>query len=808
MALIATGTAVISIGLCAAPASADQIRHQEWWLSSIGITGAWTASQGAHVTVAVLADGIDANQADLTSAVTTAPHLSAAPVAAGQYFGEQGTAIASLIAGRGHASGGGSGIVGIAPKAQILSVPVTLAADDPQLSEQSVAQTIPGAIAAGINYAVSHGATVIDLPLDPSQPGASGTAGATGLAGGSAAEKSAVQNALAHNVVLVAPAGDNGGTTADAPGYPAAYPGVIAVGAFNSAFDKAPWSSHQSYVTLTAPGQNVIAAASGGGYQALNSTSAASAIVAGIAALIRSRYPALTAAQVTTSMTSSTVYRPARGRTDGSGYGSVNADRAMAAAALLAAPASSRAGARAQPLVAPATVQGASATAGITHQIIRAAETSGALLLILLLLVAAYAATGRRRPGRSTAVATQWTPRPAQSRYPHAGPADPDRMLEFFAAPASEPERAGTATAVLPGRVIRDNDGVFAGSYGRPDVASTAGLPRPATLSPADHGRLLSPASRAVSRQPVVTGAPPWEPASAPDSELPWTAAPGRRPVAALPSAPAFASPASSPDWGANDDSVFRQTESPDEAGFDDSQPSWAQSSARPATPGGAAGFIAASRSGAAARHRRPGLAGVSESTAFAAGPDTGPRDQWQQARAEPFRDWEQPAQVLEQPAQVQNWEQPRQDWEQPAQDWEQPAQNWEQPAQDWEQPAQDWEQPAQNWPDPRPAPAPRPRPSWPDVPQEAPRTAASGLPVRTPRQPAAPLSPSGSLFDPVERTPGMFQDQADSAGSHSFYAWDRPGQDQTDSFPPLPGELGQDRPEWSPRGSGWGPPG
>src|SRR5580698_530288 len=285
MAVIATGTAVISIGLSVMPASADQVRHQEWWLSSIGVSGAWAASQGAQVKVAVLSDGIDAQQADLTSAVTTALRPGGAPVAAGQYFGQLGTAIASLIGGRGHAAGGSSGIVGIAPKAQILSVPVTLPADDPQLSVPSVAASIPGAIAAGINDAVSHGATVIDLPLDPGQPGTAGTGGAAAAAGGSAAEKTAVQNALAHNVVLVAPAGDNGATSADAAEYPAAYPGVIAVGAFNSAFDKAAWSSHQGYVTLTAPGANVIAAAAGGGYQAVNSTSAASAIVAGIAAL-------------------------------------------------------------------------------------------------------------------------------------------------------------------------------------------------------------------------------------------------------------------------------------------------------------------------------------------------------------------------------------------------------------------------------------------------------------------------------------------------------------------------------------------
>ncbi len=148
MAIVATGTAVITIGLSAMPASADQVRHSEWWLSSLGVTSAWPATQGSGVTIAVLSDGVNAHQADLASAVTTAPHLTGAPVASGQYFGEQGTAIASLIAGRGHATGGNSGISGVAPEARILSVPVTLPAGDPELAQTSVAAAIPGAIAA------------------------------------------------------------------------------------------------------------------------------------------------------------------------------------------------------------------------------------------------------------------------------------------------------------------------------------------------------------------------------------------------------------------------------------------------------------------------------------------------------------------------------------------------------------------------------------------------------------------------------------------------------------------------------------
>ena len=332
MAVVGTGIVAVSIGLPAAPASADQVRQSEYWLRTLHVTSAWAGSRGSGVTVAVLSDGVNPSQPDLTGSVTPSPAPAGAPIASGQYFGEQGTAIAGLIAGHGHGPGRGAGIIGVAPLARILSVPVTLPADDPELSQTAVAAEIPAAIAAGIRYAVDHGATVIDLPIDPSQPGITGTGAAA--AGDSAAEQSAVAYALRHNAVLVAPAGDDGAAT-DAPNYPAAYHGVIAVGAFNEAFDKAAWSSHQSYVTVTAAGAGVIAA-SGTGYQTMNSTSAASAVVSGVVALIRASYPQLTVAEVRKALITSTLYRRSGGLADGSGYGAVDADTALAAAGQLA----------------------------------------------------------------------------------------------------------------------------------------------------------------------------------------------------------------------------------------------------------------------------------------------------------------------------------------------------------------------------------------------------------------------------------------------------------------------------------------
>jgi Subtilase family len=721
LALIATGTAAIAIGLSAVPASADQVRHREWWLTSLGVTGAWAASQGSGVTVAVLSDGVDASHADLAGAVTTGPAPAGAPVASGQYFGEQGTPIASLIAGRGHGSAGASGILGVAPEARILSVPVTLPSDDPQLGQSSVAASIPGAIAAGIRYAVNHGATVIDLPIDPGQPGSTGTGGATAAAGGSAAEQAAVRYALAHNVVLVAPAGDDE-MAGDAPNYPAAYHGVIAVGAFDSAFNKAAFSSHQSYVTITAAGANVLTAASTGGYATMHSTSAASAVVAGVVALIRSRYPGLSAASVRTALITSTTYRRAGGLAQGSGYGAVNADKAMTVAATLSAPPSDRASAGAQPVQAPAAVS-AAPTQGITAQIVRAGELSGGLLLLLLLLIGVYAATGRRRRRPQPAVATEWTQRHGQSRYPHAGAADADRMLELFASPEPGPQRG--ALREREGWAGTGDEGLFAPSAGRRPAGAPAQDPAPGSAGDAGSWLTHGPASRAVSRHANVSGTPPWEPAAAPAGELPWTAPPGRH---AGPRHPLAASAAEQA-W-------------PDEQQWPDGRAA-AGDEQWPVVQAAPGNFAEPAEFGPAAHE--------------AADQSYGPAD----------------------------WDASGPDWAM----YSSPSQP------DLERPDRRFSSPAGfSYP---PDGGASPADGISEISQPEPRVAPSGLPVRQPRptRPAAPapLSPSGSLWEPVEADAATafgepsYGGEAQDPGSRPIFVWNPA--DAPESYPVYPGD-------------------
>jgi Subtilase family len=443
--LLAAGLAAASVALAAVPAAATTIRSQQWWLQQLHVTKAWMSTHGAGVTVAVLDTGVYPNQPDLTGSVITGPdYTGSQQVPGGLYWGIHGTAMASLIAGHGHGAGHSQGIIGVAPAAKILSVRVTLESTDPMLADATVAAGLPAAIAHGIKYAVRHGAKVIDLPLDPVT-----AAGAPG-SGGSRAEQAAVGYALAHQVVLVAPAGDDLTPGLDPVNFPASYPGVISVGAFDSTFIKAPFSSQRPYVTLTAAGVGVIAAAGPSGYTLVSSTSAASAVVAGIVALIRAQFPSLTPAQVTKALTSSTVYRRRGGQTFGSGAGTVDAAAALAAAASInaAVTASASPASTAPAATAPRAPAVHSTSSGLSKSLISGAYLAGAVFVLLVLAIFGWGLLRRRRAraARLAEVRAAAQPLARKDWQPAAAPAG--QPPDGFAAAPPSPGLAATTSSL------------------------------------------------------------------------------------------------------------------------------------------------------------------------------------------------------------------------------------------------------------------------------------------------------------------------------------------------------------------------
>src|SRR5690242_8670270 len=398
------------------------VQAQEWWLDGLHVRQTWPSTQGAGITVAVLGTGVDPRHPDLTGSVTTGPDFTGSGrTQAGPFWGINGTAVAGAIAGHGHGTGRTDGLLGVAPMAKILSVRVSLEFNDPLNSDRAIARRLPGAIASGIIYAVDHGARIIDLPLDPGTAGLTGQ-GSPAAAGGSPAEQAAVAYALRKNVVLVAPAGDDG-LGPDLTDHPAAYAGVIAAGAIARNGRLAPFSNRHSYVSLTAPGVGLTAAVPPDGYARISSTSTSSGIVAGVAALIRSRFPHLSAAQVGRALTGGTTTGSATGGTSapGTGRGTIDAAKAVGLAASLNAAAEPR-----QPTATARPSQSGQRLSTTAAHRANASDLAGSLvryvvggLCVLIVLLVALLLVMRSRRERALVAAAEVAPGRTRTRGQH-----------------------------------------------------------------------------------------------------------------------------------------------------------------------------------------------------------------------------------------------------------------------------------------------------------------------------------------------------------------------------------------------------
>ncbi len=331
---LAGACAAVALGLLpSGTAAADSVRDQQQWVFNLlNVPAAWQVTEGEGVTVAVIDSGVSPHVSDLSGSVTTGPDYTGLKTPDyNANWGVHGTWMASIIAGHGH-DGGFDGITGVAPEAKILSIRVIPDKGDPgyQAYNSEPEEQIQDELAKGIRAAVQAHARVISMSIGYSAP--------------SGVVRDAIQYAHARGVVLVASSGNSGDNDTQhaksgrgmAPvSFPAEYPGVISVGAVNASGAATSFSSGNLSVRVAAPGKGVPAQGRDGLYYTVDGTSPACALVAGVAALIESRYPKITPALVTQALTETTQQSPSGGYDVLTGFGIVDAGAALAKAGAL-----------------------------------------------------------------------------------------------------------------------------------------------------------------------------------------------------------------------------------------------------------------------------------------------------------------------------------------------------------------------------------------------------------------------------------------------------------------------------------------
>ena len=269
----------------------DEHYAKQWGLAKIAVDQAWNLTHGSSsVKVAVLDTGIDQDHPDLSSKVEQWVNFSSSS-SADDYFGH-GTHTAGIVSA---VTNNQIGVAGTGYDIKLLSVKVL--GDDGSGSWWGVSE--------GIRWAVDNGAKVISMSL--------------GDEASSDSLEQAVNYAWSQGVVVVASAGNCGaGCDTDGDGdidlinpieYPAYYENVIAVAATGPNDEKASYSEYGNWVDVAAPGGNgscegpnwqncIVSTYLGGQYAVMKGTSMSCPFVSGLAGLLFSANPSLTAAQV------------------------------------------------------------------------------------------------------------------------------------------------------------------------------------------------------------------------------------------------------------------------------------------------------------------------------------------------------------------------------------------------------------------------------------------------------------------------------------------------------------------------------
>jgi len=204
--------------------------------------------------------GIDTSHPDLRGAVAASETLIAGRPE--MRSDAHGTAIAGIVAARGI----DGGVLGIAPAATLVSIQACAAESPGSLQAECPADRV----AQGVDLAVSRGVQILNLSF--------------GGPPNTVVDRIVLEAILVHQVIVVAAAGNNG--PHGPPEYPAALPGVVAVAATNNQDMLDGHSNLGSYVSLLAPGVDILTTVPDDRYAFVSGTSYAAAVTSGVLALL------------------------------------------------------------------------------------------------------------------------------------------------------------------------------------------------------------------------------------------------------------------------------------------------------------------------------------------------------------------------------------------------------------------------------------------------------------------------------------------------------------------------------------------
>jgi subtilisin family serine protease len=266
----------------------------QYVLEKLKISDVHRLVRGNNVVIAVIDSEIDAAHPDLEGVI--AQHYSA--VGAPEKPHSHGTGMAGAIASH-------QRLLGTAPGARLLAVHAfSTAAESPESTTFNILK--------GVDWSVRQGARIINMsfagPKDPS------------LA-------RALQAAYDKGIVLIAAAGNAGPKSP--PLYPGADPYVIAVTATDADDKLFTGANRGKYISVSAPGVDILVPAPEGDYQITTGTSVAAAEVSGIVALLLERNPKLTPADIRRILTLSAKRLSPGDRDDNFGSGLIDPLRAL-----------------------------------------------------------------------------------------------------------------------------------------------------------------------------------------------------------------------------------------------------------------------------------------------------------------------------------------------------------------------------------------------------------------------------------------------------------------------------------------------